>query len=157
MLDNNEYQRQALEAAIEQHKTRWKPTGPVEATPRDPELEPPNISRDAHNRQRLAIHSLLRQSDFVDDSREAALESSNETAPITTLPINTEVAEVAQGRVDWNIQDAMHPPWNFMPNDPDSLYGFPFGTGMLDFGGSMMQGTDELGNLISGLDEQGMY
>ncbi|KAJ4358376.1 uncharacterized protein N0V89_002958 [Didymosphaeria variabile] len=150
-----ESMRKALEAAIDQHKTRWKPNGPVEGTPRDPDPDPPNISRDAHNRQRLAIHSLLRQSDFVDDSREAALESSTQAGPTATLPVAAESAATTNisQRVDWNVQDTIYPPWNFMPNDPNSLYGFPFGTGMLDFGGSMAQGTDELGNLIGSLDE----
>ncbi|OAG00866.1 uncharacterized protein CC84DRAFT_1154197 [Paraphaeosphaeria sporulosa] len=145
-----ESMRTALETAIEQHKTRWKPAVSVETTPRDPD-----ISRDAHNRQRLAIHSLLRQSDFVDDSREAALESPNQTAP-NAVPIATEVVattELPQGRVDWNIQDTMYPPWNFMPNDPSSLYGFPFATGMLDLGGNMQQGTE----LVGSHDEQCMY
>lgn len=155
MVDTNNHQRKALKTAIEQHETRWKPTGAIEGTPRDPAPEPPNISRDAQNRQRLAIHSLLRQSDFVDDSREAALESSNETAP-SAVPLLTDITattEFPQGRVDWNIQDTMYPPWNFMPNDPNSLYGFPFAIGMLDFGGSMSQGTE----LIGGLDEQRMF
>ncbi|KAF2450547.1 hypothetical protein P171DRAFT_349303 [Karstenula rhodostoma CBS 690.94] len=150
-----ESMRKALETAIEQHKTHWKPTGPVEGSLRDPVPEPPNISRDAHNRQRLAIHSLLRQSDFVDDSREAALESPNETAP-TAVPIVPDVVattEMPQGRVDWNIQNTMYSPWNFMPNDPNALYGFPFATGILDLGGSMAQGTE----LIGSLDEQCMY
>jgi hypothetical protein len=40
-----------------------------------------------------------------------------------------------------------------MPNDSNSLYGYPFGTGMLDFSGSMESGTD----LIGALDEQCMY
>jgi hypothetical protein len=150
VVDADELQRVALGAAIEQHKTLWKPIGPVERTSRDPDPEPPNISRDAQNRQRLAIHSLLRQSDFVDDSREAALEPSN------SVPIATEAAatvEIPQGRVDWSIQDTMYPPWNFMPNEPNSLYGYPFRTGMLDFGGGLVPGTD----LIGGLDEQCMY
>lgn len=137
----------------------WKPNGTVEETA-DPYPEPKHISRDAHNRQKLAIHSLLRQSDFVDDSREAALESSNETVPAAALPMNPEVAtapDISQGRVDWNIQDTAYQPWNFMPNDPNALYGIPFGVGMLNFGGGLAQGVDEMGNVMSGLDEQCMY
>ncbi|KAJ4292590.1 hypothetical protein N0V90_009253 [Kalmusia sp. IMI 367209] len=153
--------RQALEKAIQQHKTRWKPTSHSEITTTEPELIPPNVSRDAHNRQRLAIHSLLRQSDFVDDSREAALEPQSETTATVTQPMANELAAAVeispQERVDWNIQDAMYPPWNFIPNDPITLYGSPFGTGILDFSGGMAQSTDELGNLIGGLDEQCMY
>ncbi|KAL5409856.1 hypothetical protein PMIN04_010866 [Paraphaeosphaeria minitans] len=145
-----ESMRKALETAIEQHRTRWKHAGSVETTTRDPE-----ISRDAQNRQRLAIHSLLRQSDFVDDSCEAALETPNQTTP-NIVPIAIEAVattQLPQGRVNWNIQDTMYPPWNFMANDPNSLYGFPTATGLLDSDGNVAQGTE----LVGSLDEQCMY
>lgn len=113
------------------------------------------MSKDANNRQRLAIHSLLRQSDFVDDSRDAALEPQTEPTPEGVLPAVAANVQQEQ-RADWIIQNGIYPSWNFLSNDPNGgLYGVPFGMGF-DFNGAVAPGADDLG-LIAGLDEQGMY
>ena len=51
----------------------------------------------------------------------------------------------------------MYQPWNSGSNDTSGLYGMSFGATLLDFGGGMMQGPEEMENLLGGLDEQGMY
>ncbi|KAK3201663.1 hypothetical protein GRF29_164g229873 [Pseudopithomyces chartarum] len=149
--------RQSLANAIEQHKSRWQNSRKIEAE-KNMDQVAPNISRDAQNRQRLAIHSLLRQSDFVDDSREAALEPVVEqvsTTNTTVAPVTVEATQ--EGRVDWSIQDTIYPLWNSIPADSNAIYGIPFGAGMVEFGNGMTQSMGDLDAQITGVDEQGMY
>jgi hypothetical protein len=150
-------QRQSLAIAIEQHKSRWQNTRKMEAE-KNMDQVAPNISRDAQNRQRLAIHSLLRQSDFVDDSREAALEPVVEPVSTTNTTIAPVPVEATQeGRVDWGVQDTIYPLWNSIPADSNAIYGIPFGAGMVEFGNGMTQSMGDLDAQITGVDEQGMY
>ena len=150
-------QRQSLANAIEQHKSRWQNSRKIEAEKNIDQVAP-NISRDAQNRQRLAIHSLLRQSDFVDDSREAALEPVAESVSTTNTTVASVPVEATQeGRVDWGVQDTIYPMWNSISTDPNAIFGIPFGAGMVEFGNGMTQSMGDLDTHIGGEDEQGMY
>ncbi|CAJ0552152.1 Ff.00g061310.m01.CDS01 [Fusarium sp. VM40] len=79
--------RQELERVIQQHKQWLESSDPGAVTTAD-QASSSKLSKDAYNRQRLAIHSLLRQSDFVDDSRDAAPEPPPEPAYGGGLDLN---------------------------------------------------------------------
>ncbi|WZH45978.1 uncharacterized protein QYS62_007047 [Fusarium acuminatum] len=79
--------RQELERVIQQHKLWLESSGPGAVTTPD-QASSSKLSKDAYNRQRLAIHSLLRQSDFVDDSSDAAPEPPSEPAYGGGLDLN---------------------------------------------------------------------
>lgn len=161
-------QRQELERVIQQHKS-WLESADHNTLSVDPTppLPAPKLSRDAYIRQRLAIHSLLRQSDFVDDSRDAAPApelSAGAAEPALSWTASTDEEQA---------QEATQPEWTSggsreaaaMPNggvdaatDPYFLFGLPYGGSSLDFNAwTCNPGPQELSGYLGGFDEQYMY
>lgn len=116
---------------------------------------PPKLSKDAYIRQRLAIHSLLGQSDFVDDSRDAAPAPPPEQALSTTeSPEDGQAAPEpsmdGDGRELYLLNDPIM--------DPSILFGISYGAGSdLDawaHNAAIMQGIN---GYLADVDEQYMY
>ncbi|KAF7594857.1 hypothetical protein BBP40_008187 [Aspergillus hancockii] len=145
--------RQMLERAIQQHKKWLESSDHRAVATADPSPHPPlGISRDAYMRQRLAIHSLLRQSDFVDDSREAAPEPAATDAVNWTA--STEDEQMQEPPTDWGIQDVVYPLTDPTISDSNLLLGLPYG---LDLNGWPGDGGEQTSGYIGGFEEQYMY
>lgn len=142
---------------IQQHKAWLESSDHRAVSAADPSpRHPPGLSRESYIRQRLAIHSLLRQSDFVDDSREAAPDPPTE--PALSWTASTEEDHFPEPQMDWNARDAAYPMADAMTTDPNLLFGLPYGGASLDFNSwTGTSGTDELGNFLGGFNEQYMY
>lgn len=142
-----------MERVIQQHKSWLESSDHRAVSAVDPTPQPqPKTSTDAYIRQRLAIHSLLRQSDFVDDSREAAPEPPSEPALSWTASTVEDQAQEPQG--EW--VSAYPAPTDL--TDPTLLFGLPYGGTAMDFNGwTTNPGPEELSGYIAGFDEQYMY
>ncbi|KAF5019573.1 hypothetical protein F66182_8426 [Fusarium sp. NRRL 66182] len=108
---------------------------------------PSKLSKDAYIRQRLAIHSLLRQSDFVDDSRDAA-------PPEPALSTEEEQAPPAP-QTDWGGREPY--PLNDPIKDPNMLFGLPYGGVGLDLNAWACAETQDMNGCLVDPDEQDMY
>ncbi|EEU44500.1 uncharacterized protein NECHADRAFT_49581 [Fusarium vanettenii 77-13-4] len=150
--------RQELERVIQQHKSWLESSDHQALTTSDPAPRPPpKLSRDAYIRQRLAIHSLLRQSDFVDDSRDAAPEPPSE--PALSFTASTEDEQpVAEPSTDWNTRETGYPLADPI-TDPNLLFGLPYGGVGLDLNAWACNtaGTQDLNGYLADFDEQYMY
>ncbi|KAM5344806.1 hypothetical protein ACJ41O_010668 [Fusarium nematophilum] len=156
--------RQELERVIQQHKS-WlessdhQAVSTVDTTPRPP----PKLSRDAYIRQRLAIHSLLRQSDFVDDSRDAAPEPPAEPALSWTASTDVDEQQSAppEPQTDWSARDigGVAYPIGDPISDPNLLFGLPYGGVGLDLNAWACNtaGGQDLNGYLADFDEQYMY
>lgn len=102
-------------------------------------------------RQRLAIHSLLRQSDFVDDSCDAAPEPNR---PLLTWTASTEDDQIPPPASDWDERGTVDPVTEQIGNEPNLFCGLEYGLDLLGWPG---EGTQEALGFIGGLDEQFMY
>jgi hypothetical protein len=113
------------------------------------------MSTDAYIRQRLAIHSLLRQSDFVDDSREAAPEPLQE--PALSWTASTEDGQVQEPEAEWvSPRDQMFPVID-ATTDPCSLFGPQYGGAVPDFSAwACNPNPQDLSGYLA-FDEQYMY
>jgi hypothetical protein len=116
---------------------------------------PPKLSKDAYIRQRLAIHSLLGQSDFVDDSRDAAPEPPPEQALSSTeSPEDGQTAPEppmeGDGRELYLLNDPIM--------DPNILFGISYGAGSdlnaWAYNAAIMQ---DINGYLADVDEQYMY
>ncbi|KAE8336581.1 hypothetical protein BDV24DRAFT_168151 [Aspergillus arachidicola] len=144
--------RQILERAILQHKKWLESSDHRPVATADPSPHPPvGISRDAYMRQRLAIHSLLRQSDFVDDSCDAAPEP---TRPLLSWTASTEDDQMPQPASDWDGRGIVDPVTEQIGSEPNLFCGLEYG---LDLLGWAVEGTEEALGFIGELDEQFMY
>ncbi|KAK7408600.1 hypothetical protein QQX98_009248 [Neonectria punicea] len=148
--------RQELERVIQQHKS-WlessdhRAVSAVDPTPRPP----PKLSKDAHIRQRLAIHSLLRQSEFVDDSRDAAPEPPPE--PALSWTASTEEDQMQEPQGEWNTREPGFPAADPI-TDPYLLFGLPYGGSSLDLNAwACNTGGQEMSGYLGAFDEQYMY
>ncbi|KAJ4316202.1 hypothetical protein N0V84_007984 [Fusarium piperis] len=151
--------RQELERVIQQHKS-WLESSDHQAlsTSEPAPRPPPKLSRDAYIRQRLAIHSLLRQSDFVDDSRDAAPEPPSE--PALSFTASTEDEQpVAEPSTDWSNTRETGYPLTDPITDPNLLFGLPYGGVGLDLNAWACNtaGTQDLNGYLADFDEQYMY
>ncbi|KAJ4141954.1 hypothetical protein NW754_014743 [Fusarium falciforme] len=150
--------RQELERVIQQHKSWLESSDHQALSTSDPAPRPPpKLSRDAYIRQRLAIHSLLRQSDFVDDSRDAAPEPPSE--PALSFTASTEDEQpVAEPSTDWNTRETGYPLADPI-TDPNLLFGLPYGGVGLDLNAWACNtaGTQDLNGYLADFDEQYMY
>ncbi|GMG27699.1 unnamed protein product [Aspergillus oryzae] len=145
-------QRQILERAIQQHKKWLESSDYHPIATADPSPHPPaGISRDAYMRQRLAIHSLLRQSDFVDDSCDAAPEPNR---PLLTWTASTEDDQIPPPASDWDDRGTVDPVTEQIGSEPNLFCGLEYGLDLLGWPG---EGTQEALGFIGGLDEQFMY
>ncbi|KAM0561654.1 hypothetical protein ACHAPJ_002822 [Fusarium lateritium] len=149
--------RQELERVIQQHKLWLESSDHRAIQAVDPAPKsPPKLSKDAYIRQRLAIHSLLRQSDFVDDSRDAAPEPPSE--PALSWTASTEDEQPApEPQTDWNSKESY--PLNDPITDPNLLFGLPYGGVGLDLNAwaCSTAGTQDLNGYLADFDEQYMY
>jgi hypothetical protein len=115
---------------------------------------PPKLSRDAYIRQRLAIHSLLGQSDFVDDSRDAAPAPPPEALSSTESPEDSQTAPEppmdGDGRELYLLNDPIM--------DPNILFGISYGAGSdmstWAYNAAIMQ---DINGYLADVDEQYMY
>ncbi|KAF4453011.1 hypothetical protein F53441_4242 [Fusarium austroafricanum] len=147
--------RQELERFIQQHKTWLESSHNRPITTADPTSKPSSkLSKDAYIRQRLAIHSLLRQSDFVDDSRDAAPEAPPEPALSWTASTEDEQS-TAEVHTDWSSRELQPASDNLM--DPSLLFGLPFGGGLDMNAWYSMTETQDLSGFLTDFDEQNMY
>ncbi|KAL6360732.1 hypothetical protein LRP88_06439 [Fusarium phalaenopsidis] len=150
--------RQELERVIQQHKSWLESSDHQALSTSDPAPQPPpKLSRDAYIRQRLAIHSLLRQSDFVDDSRDAAPEPPSE--PALSFTASTEDEQpVAEPSTDCNTRETGYPLADPI-TDPNLLFGLPYGGVGLDLNAWACNtaGTQDLNGYLADFDEQYMY
>ena len=149
----NVSQRRELERVIQQHKSWLESSDHRAVSAVDPTTEtPPKLSRDAYIRQRLAIHSLLRQSDFVDDSRDAAPEPPPAPAePALSWTASTVDDPMQEAQNDWNPREPIYPPLADLM-DPNILFGLQYGGAPIDFNGWSNPGLAE-----EVFDEQYMY
>ncbi|KAI5461651.1 hypothetical protein BGZ63DRAFT_240152 [Mariannaea sp. PMI_226] len=149
--------RQQLEGVIQQHKSWLESADHRAVSAADPNPRPPpNMSTDAYIRQRLAIHSLLRQSDFVDDSRDAAPEPISE--PALSWTASTDEDQVQEPQAEWTAPRDPGFPALDAATDPYFLLGLPFGASSLDFNAwTGNPGLQELSGYLGGFDEQYMY
>ncbi|KAJ4116350.1 hypothetical protein NW769_003417 [Fusarium oxysporum] len=135
--------RQELERVIQQHKA-WLESSDHRAitTTTDPNpAQSSKLAKDAYIRQRLAIHSLLRQSDFVDDSHDAAPAAPPEPESEQQSP---------EQQANWGIRDPV--------TDQNLMFGLPYGGGLdLNAWASSMAGNQDLNGLFTDFDEQYMY
>ncbi|KAF7624826.1 hypothetical protein AFLA_001708 [Aspergillus flavus NRRL3357] len=144
--------REILERAIQQHKKWLESSDHHPIATADPSPHPPaGISRDAYMRQRLAIHSLLRQSDFVDDSCDAAPEPNR---PLLTWTASTEDDQIPPPASDWDDRGTVDPVTEQIGSEPNLFCGLEYGLDLLGWPG---EGTQEALGFIGGLDEQFMY
>jgi hypothetical protein len=150
-------QRQELERVIQQHKSWLESADHAAVSAVDPNpLPAPKLSRDAYIRQRLAIHSLLRQSDFVDDSRDAAPEPPPE--PALSWTASTDEDQVQEPQAEWSAPRDPGLPAVDAATDPYFLFGLPYGGSSLDFNAwTCNPGPQELSGYLGGFDEQYMY
>ncbi|KAF4333467.1 nitrogen assimilation transcription factor nit-4 [Fusarium beomiforme] len=134
--------RQELERVIQQHK-QWLESSDhraITTTGYTVSAQSEKLSKDAYIRQRLAIHSLLRQSDFVDDSHDAAPEAPPEPESEQHSP---------EQQTSWGNRDPI--------TDQNLMFGLPYGGGLDLNAWASMAGTQDLGGLFSDFDEQYMY
>ncbi|KAH7191959.1 uncharacterized protein B0J16DRAFT_332040 [Fusarium flagelliforme] len=115
--------RQELERVIQQHKLWLETSGSSAITATKTDKTSPTLSKDAYIRQRLAIHSLLGQSEFVDDSRDAAPEPPPEPA-LSWTGSPEDDQSVPEPQVDGDGRD---PYLNGPITDPNFLLGIPYG------------------------------
>ncbi|CAM1507893.1 Fc.00g047410.m01.CDS01 [Cosmosporella sp. VM-42] len=151
--------RRELERVIQQHKSWLESSDHRAVSAVDPTTDtPPKLSKDAYIRQRLAIHSLLRQSDFVDDSRDAAPEPPPAPAePALSWTASTEDDQMQEAQNDWNPREPTYPP-PADPMDPNILFGLPYGGAAMDFNAwTCNPGPEELCGYLEVFDEQYMY
>ncbi|KAF9769266.1 hypothetical protein IL306_013354 [Fusarium sp. DS 682] len=135
--------RQELERVIQQHK-QWLESSDhraITTTIYSNSAQSEKLSKDAYIRQRLAIHSLLRQSDFVDDSHDAAPEAPPEPESEQQSP---------EQQTNWGSRDPV--------TDQNLMFGLPYGGGLdLNAWASSMTGTQDLNGFLTEFDEQYMY
>ncbi|KAL6402028.1 hypothetical protein AUP68_14492 [Ilyonectria robusta] len=148
--------RQELERVIQQHKSWLESADHRAVFTADPNPRPPpKLSKDAHIRQRLAIHSLLRQSDFVDDSRDAAPEPPAE--PALSWTASTEEDQVQEPQAEWGAREPGFPAADPI-TDPYLLFGLPYGGSTFDINAwTCNPGTQEMSGYLGAFDEQYMY
>jgi hypothetical protein len=116
---------------------------------------PPKLSKEAYIRQRLAIHSLLGQSDFVDDSRDAAPAPTPEQALSSTE--SPEYSQTApeppmdgDGRELYLLNDFVM--------DPNILFGISYGAGSdLSAWAHNAAIIQDINGYLADVDEQYMY
>ncbi|KAM0211076.1 hypothetical protein ACHAQD_010406 [Fusarium lateritium] len=144
--------RQELERVIRQHKL-WLESPDHQPVTTAVPVSSSKLSKDAYNRQRLAIHSLLRQSDFEDDSRNAALQPSTEPS-LSWTPSTEDEQAGPETQTDRNSREL------YTLNDPlmDSklLFGLPYGGDFNAWAGGT-PGTKDLAGYLADVDEQYMY
>ncbi|KAM0336821.1 hypothetical protein ACHAPQ_003801 [Fusarium lateritium] len=144
--------RQELERVIRQHKL-WLESPDHQPVTTAVPVPSSKLSKDAYNRQRLAIHSLLRQSDFEDDSRNAALQPSTEPS-LSWTPSTEDEQAGPETQTDRNSREL------YTLNDPlmDSklLFGLPYGGDFNAWAGGT-PGTKDLAGYLADVDEQYMY
>ncbi|KAL3594513.1 hypothetical protein FPOAC2_08826 [Fusarium poae] len=147
--------RQELERVVQQHTT-WAESldNRAIAATETTNKSPPKLSRDAYIRQRLAIHSLLGQSDFVDDSRDAAPAPPPEALSSTESPEDSQTAPEppmdGDGRELYLLNDPIM--------DPNILFGISYGAGSdmstWAYNAAIMQ---DINGYLADVDEQYMY
>ncbi|KAF4990371.1 hypothetical protein FGRMN_8506 [Fusarium graminum] len=144
--------RQELERVIQQHKLWLDTPGHRVVATTDP-APSSKLSKDAYIRQRLAIHSLLRQSDFVDDSRDAAPEPQPEPTPSWTSSVENEPGS------EFHAEGSRKEPYPFSDplKDPVLLFGMSHGGLDLDAWVGNEPGAQDLSGHLVGYDEQYMY
>ncbi|KAF5674173.1 NirA-like nitrate assimilation regulatory protein [Fusarium heterosporum] len=144
--------RQELERVLQQHKLWLDTPGHRVVATTDP-APPPKLSKDAYIRQRLAIHSLLRQSDFVDDSRDAAPEPGPEPTPGWTPSVENEPG--SELHAEGNRTESY--PFSDPLKDPMLLFGMSHGGLDLDAWVGNELGAQYLSKDLVDYDEQYMY
>ncbi|KAF4977692.1 hypothetical protein FZEAL_5833 [Fusarium zealandicum] len=152
--------RQELERVIQQHKSWLESSDHRVVSAVDPSPQPPpKLSRDAYIRQRLAIHSLLRQSDFIDDSRDAAHEPLSEPA-LSWAASTEDEQQVPEPQTGWSARETV-PNYPIVDpiTDPDLLFGLPYGGVGLDLNAWACNtaGIQDLNGYTGSFDEQYMY